>query len=134
MRFSWVIPVLTTHTAANKKTETLRVARGIITHVSVIDPPGCSGLVHCVLRHQEHQIFPSTEGMDLSGDTYPIAWDDFYKLFSEPYFLKAELWGVGCSYDHNVFIDIVILPESVVLPEKGIISQFRKFFKLVGVK
>ena len=116
MRFSWVIPVLTTHTTTNRKVEVLKVAHGIITHVSVIDPPGCSGLVHCVIRHLEHQIFPSTERMSLSGDTFPIKWDDYYELYHAPYLLKAELWGVGCRYDHNVWIDIVILPRRALAP------------------
>ncbi|GAJ18202.1 unnamed protein product [marine sediment metagenome] len=116
MRFSWVIEVTTDHTVTNKKVETLYVAHGILTHVSVIDPPGCSGLVHCVIRHREHQIFPSTERMSLSGDTFPIEWDDYYELYHEPYFLKAELWGVSCRYNHNVWIDIVILPRRALAP------------------
>lgn len=116
MRFSWVIPVLTTHTATNKKTQELKVTHGIITHVSVIDPPGCSGLVHCIIRHRGHQIYPSTEGMSLSGDTYPIKWDDYYELYHVPYELKAELWGVGCRYNHSVWIDIVILPRRALAP------------------
>lgn len=116
MLFSFVVNVATTNTATNKKVEILRVAHGIITWVFVLCPPGCSGLVHCVIRHREHQIFPSTEGMDISGDTHPVEWNDYYELYHEPYFLKAELWGVGCSYAHNVWIFIAVLPRRALAP------------------
>lgn len=116
MLFSFVVNVATINTATNKKVEPLYVAHGILTWVSVMFPPGCSGLVHCVIRHREHQIFPSTELLDLRGDAFPIEWNDYYELYHEPYFLKAECWGVGCEHAHNVYIKVAVLPRRALAP------------------
>lgn len=115
MLFTWDILVETGHTATNKKKQPLKVAHGIITFVSVQFPTGCHGMVHCKIFHFSHQIFPSVEDMSMIGDGAPVEWTEYYEMYQEPYELRAELWGVGCSYDHTVTIRVAVLPRKAVI-------------------
>lgn len=115
MLFTAEIEVETTHTATNKKEQTLKIAHGIISYVNVLHPPGCHGLVHCVILHHEHQIFPSTENMDLAGDGFPIVWDEYYESYQPPYELKIKAWGDSCSYDHTITVKVAVLPRKAII-------------------
>lgn len=115
MLFTAEVPVETTHTESNKKEQVLKIAHGVITRVSVLFPPGCHGLVHCVLLHHEHQIAPSTEGMTMTGDGVPVAWDEYYESYHIPYELKIKGGGVGCDYDHTIVVKVAVLPRKAII-------------------
>lgn len=115
MLFTADILVETEHIVTNKKVETLVIAHGIISWVSVLFPPGCHGMVHCVILHHEHQIAPSTEGMTMIGDGIPIEWNEYYESYQPPYELKAKLWGVDCEHDHTVTIRVAVLPRKAII-------------------
>lgn len=102
-------------TEAAPVTQMLKVAHGIITWVSVLFPPGCARLAHCVILHHEHQIFPSTEGMDLAGDTFPIEWDEYYECYQPPYELKLKAWNEDDTYPHKITIRVAILPRRGII-------------------
>lgn len=112
----------------------IKIAHGIITWVSVLHPPGCHGMVHCIILHHEHQIAPSTEGMTMVGDGIPIEWNEYYESYQPPYELKAKLWSPGTSYSHTITVRVAVLPRGVVSPWTTLTQAFSKFFKLVGVK
>lgn len=131
MLFTTDILVETAHIETNKKVETLKIAHGIITWISVLFPPGCHGLVHCVILHHEHQIAPSTEGMTMIGDGVPIEWSEYYESYQPPYELKAKLWGVSTSYDHTVTIRIAVLPRKAVLA-LAIVDAIRGLFGVIS--
>lgn len=105
----------TTHVATNKKEQTIGIARGIITWISVLFPSGCHNLVHCTIHHHEHQIAPSTEGMSIIGDRIPIEWTEYYESYQPPFELKVKAWGVDCNYDHVVTVRVAVLPRRAVL-------------------
>lgn len=115
MLFTKDILVETGNTESNKKVETLKIAHGIITQISVFHPPGCHGIVHCVLLHHEHQIAPSTENMTMTGDGIPIEWGEYYESYQPPYELKVKLWGVDCGYPHTVTIRVIVLPRKAII-------------------
>lgn len=131
MLFTWDILVETTDIATNRKKQALKLAHGIITWVSVLYPTGCHGMVHCVIRHYEHQIFPSVEGMTIIGDGIPIEWTEYYEMYAEPYALKVELWGVGCTYDHTVTIRVAILPRKAILA-LAIVDAIKGIFGIIS--
>jgi len=115
MLFTADVTVETTHTVTNKKVQTLKIAHGILTWVSTLFPPGCHGMVHCTIRHHEHQIAPSTEGMTIIGDGTPIEWAEYYESYQPPYELKIEAWGVACTYPHIITVRVAILPRKAIL-------------------
>jgi len=121
--------VETTHTATNHKVDTMKIAHGIITWISVLYPTGCHGMVHGIIRHHEHQIAPSTEEMNIIGDGIPIQWTEYYEIYQPPYELKIELWGVDCTYNHTVTIRVAILPRKAILA-LAVVDAFKSLFGL----
>ena len=94
----------------------LKIANGIISKIMVRPRPGHAALAHCVILHHEHQIAPSTEGMDFAGDTFPIDWEEYYECYQPPYELKIKGWNDDDTYQHTFDIFVAILPR------KGIIA------------
>ena len=115
MLFTKSFTVLTTHTESSPLEDTIGIAHGIITFVSIWMPPGVHGLVYCKLKHHEHTVFPSTEDMFLMTDGYPLEWNEYYESYQPPYELKFVGWSFGTTYDHVVTVRIAILPRKAIL-------------------
>lgn len=107
--------VETTHTASNKSEQIIKIAKGIITFVSVKMPEGCHGLVNCAIYHHESPIFPSTEGMSIIADDEPVEWTEYYESYQPPFELKVKLWGVALVYAHVVTVRVVVLPRKAIV-------------------
>ena len=133
MLFTKSFTVLTTHTAASPLEDTIKVAHGIITFVSVWMPPGVHGLVYCKLKHHEHTVFPSTEDMFLMCDGYPLEWDEYYESYQPPYELKFVGWSYGCTYEHVVTVRIAVLPRKAVLA-LALVDALKSFFGMLSPK
>ena len=133
MYYDFAIVVETGNTADNPKEEILELTKGVIHRVEAEFPRGCRGYVYLELYDREHQVWPTNPEGAFNAEGYNIPIDEHYKLSSEPYALKAKAWGVDCSYPHTLTVRIGILPESVLLPFKGIAAKFGKFFKLLGI-
>lgn len=101
--------------AAAPVVETIKIAHGIITWFSVLFPPGCCRTAHCVILHHEHQIVPSTESMNLAGDTFPIEWNEYYESYQPPYELKIKAWNESTKYAHKITVRIAVLPRKAIL-------------------
>jgi len=106
---SLTIPI--TATQANPTTEVMGIAHGVITKIMVRPRPGHAALAHCVILYHEHQIAPSTEGMDLAGDTFPIDWEEYYQCFQPPYELKIKGWNDDDTYEHTFDIFLAMLEQ-----------------------
>jgi len=115
MLFTKSFTIKTTHIEASPLVDTIGIANGIITFVSIWMPPGCHGLVYCKLKHHEHTVFPSTEDMFLMCDGFPLEWNEYYESYQPPYELKFVGWGFGCVNDHVVTVRIAVLPRKAVL-------------------
>ncbi|GAI48256.1 unnamed protein product, partial [marine sediment metagenome] len=81
MLFTADITVLANTLASAPKEQILKIANGIITWISVLEPPGCHGMVHCIILHHEHQIAPSTQNMSMIGNAIPIEWNEYYESY-----------------------------------------------------
>ncbi|OGN97554.1 MAG: hypothetical protein A2Y89_06725 [Chloroflexi bacterium RBG_13_51_18] len=116
MLFQASITIPANTPASAPTTAILKIAHGIISEFMVCPRQGHAGLAHCVILHHEHQIAPSTAGMSLFGDSYPIDWGEYYEVYQPPYELKIVGWNDDDSYEHT--FDIFV----AVLPRKGIIA------------
>lgn len=114
MLYTWDINIPKSTTEASPVEQDLPIANGIIDWVSVTFPPGSAKLAHCQIFHFGVQIYPSRAGMDLRGDTFPIAWRDYYEMYHEPYMLKAKLWNEDDTYPHKCYIAIAVLPRKAI--------------------
>lgn len=133
MLFTWDINLPKNTPFASPVTLDLHLAQGIITWFSIFFPPGCARLAHCTIHHYSKQIVPSVEGMDLSGDTFPIAWTDYYEMYAEPYLLKFTGWNEDDTYPHKVTVRIAILPRKAVLA-LAIVDAIKSVFSLLSPK
>lgn len=133
MLFTADVLVETDHTVSNKKEQTIKIAHGIITLISVFHPSGCHRQVHTVLLHHEHQIAPSTENMTMAGDGIPIEWDEYYESYQPPYELKIKAWGVDCTYEHTATIRVVVLPRKAIVA-LAIVDAIKGMFSLLSPK
>ena len=115
MLFTVDINVPANTTKADPEEKILEIAHGIITWVSVLFPPGCHRLAHCIILHHEHQIAPSTENMDLAGDTSPIEWNEYYESYQPPYELKIKCWNEDDTYPHKITVRIAVLPRKAIV-------------------
>jgi len=125
------IPKNTPSTAP--EVEILKIAHGIVTWISVLFPPGCARLAHAVILHHEHQIAPSTENMDLSGDTFPIAWDEYYESYQPPYELKIKAWNEDDTYPHKITVRVAVLPRKAVLA-LALVDAIKGLFGILSPK
>ena len=130
MLFETSITITSGKTKADPQVEILKIAHGIITKIMVRPRPGHHALAHCVILHHEHQIAPSTENMDLSGDELPIDWEEYYESYQPPYELKIKGWNDDDTYAHTFDIYVAILPRKAILALaivdaiKGIFGMF----------
>ena len=131
MLFSKDILVTANKQKSSPKEEIIKIAHGIITWLSVYFPPGCNGMVNCVILHHEHQIAPSTEGMVMTGNGIPIAWDEYYESYQPPYELKVKLWSPDTVYNHTVTVDIAILPRKAIIA-LALVDAIKNLFGLLS--
>jgi hypothetical protein len=116
MLFEASITIPKSTTAAAPTTVMLKIAHGIITKIMVRPRAGHQNLAHLVILHHEHQIAPSTEGMTLHGEFFPIDWEEYYESYQPPYELKIKGWNEDDTLAHTFSVYVVILPR------KGIIA------------
>lgn len=115
MLFKASITIPANTTELDPTVETFKIAHGIITKFMVRPRPGHAALAHCVVSYHEHQIAPSTVGMDLAGDTFPIDWEEYYEVYQPPYELRITGWNEDDTYEHSFDIYVAILPRRAVL-------------------
>lgn len=85
---------------------------GTITRVFVHFPPGCCGLAHVVIMDKSFQLWPTSPGESLHGDTYPIEWAEDYLIRENPYQLTVRGWNLDNLYDHTVTVMLALLSGS----------------------
>ena len=133
MLYNWIITVPKNTTRDNPVEQKLSLAIGIVTWYSVLFPPGCAGLVHAKIFHREHQIVPSKGDQDLSGDTFPIEWTDYYELYERPADFLARCWNEDDTYQHKVTIRIAVVPRRAVVP-LAIVDAIKSAFGALSPK
>ena len=133
MLFQADITIPKNTTQASPTIKVLTIAHGIITKIMVRPRPGHAALAHLVILHREHQIAPSTEGMDLHGDAFPIDWEEYYESYHEPYELKLKGWNEDDTYPHTFDVYVAILPRKAILA-LAVVDAIKGAFGLLSPK
>ena len=115
MLFQQSITIPKNKAKTSPTTAIMGIAHGIITKIMVRPRPGHAALAHLVIRHHEHQIAPSTENMDFSGDTHPIDWEEYYESYQPPYELKLKGWNDDDTYPHTFDVFVTVLPRKAII-------------------
>jgi len=101
-------------TPADAPVETeLHATHGVITRVEIEFNPGCTQMVHVVLLHMNHQVWPTNPGGDFASDSHVVGFDDYYELFDVPYDLVVRAWTDGTDYDHDIRVRVGMLSQEV---------------------
>ncbi|MBA7581836.1 hypothetical protein ES708_23747 [subsurface metagenome] len=133
MLFEASIDIPKSTTRASPEETILTIAHGIITKIMVRPRPGHAALAHLVILHHEHQIAPSTEGMDLHGDASPIDWEEYYESYQPPYELKLKGWNEDDTYPHTFDVFVAVLPRKAIIA-LAIVDALRNVFSTLWPK
>ena len=133
MLFQGTITIPKNTTKNNATVVTFGIANGIIAKIMVRPRPGHAALAHLVILHHEHQIAPSTEYMELHGDTFPIDWEEYYESYQPPYLLKLEGWNEDDTYPHTFDVYVAILPRKAILA-LAIVDAIKGIFGMLSPK
>ncbi len=128
---SIIIPKNTTQVSPTEVI--LKIAHGIITKIMVRPRPGHAALAHLVILHHEHQIAPSTENMDFSGDAFPIDWEEYYESYQPPYELKLKGWNEDDTYPHTFDVFVAVLPRRAIMA-LAIVDAIKSVFGMLSPK
>lgn len=116
MLFTVEVSVPKSTTSLDPVVQILPIALGIVTWVSVFFPPWCAKQLHVVILSHEHQIFPSTENMDLTGDAGAVEWVEYYECYQPPYELKIKAWNDDDVWTHAATVRVAVLPRKATAP------------------
>lgn len=113
--------------------ELITLTHGVITHVEVEFPPGCSGLVRAYINHALHQIWPTNPEGKFRTDGRPIVWSEYYELFTQPYQVTIGGWNTDDTYDHVVIFRFEVTPREVAERAKvqtGLLGAVKAMLKV----
>jgi len=92
----------------------IEVTAGVIHRIEVQFPPGCFGLAHVVIVHENTQIFPTNPGQSFKGDAWVFSVNEYHVLDEPPFIITVRGWNEDDTYEHTITVRICILPEAVV--------------------
>lgn len=99
---------------------------GVIDHVEVHIPAGCAGLTHLKILQGLHQVWPTNEDENFTGDSINLVWGDAYELFEPPYTLTLRAWNLDEIYPHTLIVRF-----GLYVPRKTITERFME--RILGV-
>jgi len=133
MLFQGTITIPKNTTQAAPTVVTFGIANGIITKIMVRPRPGHASLAHLIILYHEHQIAPSTENMDLHGDSHPIDWEEYYESYEPPYELKLKGWNEDDTYQHIFDVYVAVLPRRAIVAT-GVVDAIKSAFGMLSPK
>lgn len=92
---------------------TMYLTAGIVHQVELSFPPGCAALVHAVIYHFEHQVWPTNPEGDFAWDDYTIVLPrQEYRMASPPYDLSLRAWSEDDFFLHTLTCRLAVkIPE-----------------------
>ena len=110
---------------------------GVVHLVRVRIPPGSAGLLHIVINHHLHQIAPANAGENFHGDNDPIEYREWYELEGQDTELEVVTWNEDDTFEHEILIQLGVLPAEVLLPyavataQQSIVDELKGIWKEV---
>jgi len=129
-KYGVTIPANTLESAPYKKT--LKVSKGILHDINVVKPRGCMAMVDFRLFYHEHQIYPSNPDEGYKSEGEVIRMRDHLQILTAPYEIVAKGFSPNTTYNHTILVRLGILPESLLIPTKGLSVLIAKFIRLLG--
>jgi len=112
----WEIDVAAANTASNKKEVKMSLSAGIVHQVDVLFPDTADHNVRVQIFDSDFQLWPSNRNATIRGDAMVISFRDFYELTAHNNVLKVKAWWEDTETICTVFVQIGLLPRSVLQP------------------
>jgi len=103
-------------TEGTPDTLTFKVVPQIVTRVRVYFPAGCHGLVRVAIFDGDHQFAPSDPGEWFRGEDGAIDYQAYYDMRKGPNRITIKAWNADTAFDHEVLVNITILPYAIASP------------------
>jgi hypothetical protein len=102
MHYSYELIVLPAHTVDNPKVVPVTFGAGVVKHISLVFPVGCSRAVHVIVCDQAKQLLPTNPEGNYALDGYSVEMDVYLDMstYGNQFYLMA--WNDGTSYLHNI--------------------------------
>ncbi len=130
--FTFTIP--TKATADDPEVLELDLVYGVVHKVSLYWWPGPHGLAHLIIKRYEHQVLPTNLDASFHYDNYTHIMEERIELFTKPFTLKLEGWGVDLKYPHQVIVGIGILPPECFPEYAKPDTRIAKMLSLIGIR
>jgi hypothetical protein len=104
MHYSAEIVILPANIVSSPASVDLKLAAGVIRHVSAIFPPGCARMCCIQLYQGSIQVLPTNLGQFYSEDSYTIEADCYIPVDTSANVLTVLGWNTGTFYKHNIHV------------------------------
>lgn len=116
MFYSWPITVAAGNTVDNKAEIEMSMSAGVIHQVDVLFPDDCDHNIRVQIFDANFQLWPSNRNATIRGDATVVSFRDFYEMKSANNTLKGVAWWADTETAQTVFIQLGVLPRSVLQP------------------
>lgn len=116
MFYSWPIVVAAGNLETNKAIIDMPMSSGVIHQVDVLFPDVADHDVRVQIFDASFQLWPSNRDGAIRGDASVISFRDFYEMKADNNVLRGVAWLTTASKACTVWIQIGVLPRSVLQP------------------
>ena len=116
MFYSWPITVVAANTELSKAEIEMPMSAGVIHQVDILFPDDCDHNIRVQVFDTNLQLWPSNRTGTIRGDACVISFRDFYEMRIENNILKAFAWWEDTETEQTVWIQIGVLPRSILQP------------------
>ena len=126
--FSITVPAATAETSRIKIPMKLTV--GIIHFAEFDFPAGCNNQVFTRVKQGGVQIWPRNLSGTLSGNFFPIRFNEILEIKKGETNLTLESWAPITVFQHKIRLRIGLLQPGELFPEVNLADLIRSFFRL----
>jgi hypothetical protein len=112
----WEIDVAAGNTVNNKKEVEMSLSAGIVHQVDVLFPDTADHNIRVQIFDAGFQLWPSNRDATIRGDATVVSFRDFYEMTQSNNILTAKAWWADTETACTVFVQIGVLPRSVLQP------------------
>jgi len=122
------VPANTTY--ENRRTNSIKVAGGILHSIYVTIPPGSKTLAHAQLRTGSYFILPRNEDKSITGDHTNVNYREWLELKAAENDLSLVTWNTDTKHAHTIRLLIGVLPKSTLEVEEQYLKTLKQFMEL----
>lgn len=96
----------------------LELEPGTIKKINVYFPPGCHATVKVRIKVGDIIFLPANPEEWLVGNGEALEDEPYRTILDSPVKLTIEACSPSASYDHTIYVRVLVLPPDIVYPEQ----------------